>query len=74
MEKISQPAVRNYSSNISGLLGSSGVTKAIYPYANASLPDLKQSKRQSKCRHVFKQLYKVSRPSCSDQEHRTRLG
>lgn len=48
MEKISQPAVRNYSSNVSGLLGSSGVGQAMYPYANGSLPDLKQSKRQSK--------------------------
>ena len=52
MEKIRDPNLKNKSSGLSGILGSSG---AISPYfnANGSLPDLKQAKRESKCRSYF---------------------
>jgi hypothetical protein len=46
MNQISQPAVKNYSTNMSGILGgASSFGKDTYAYANGSLPDLKQAKR-----------------------------
>jgi hypothetical protein len=47
---VNQPGTKNYSSNMSGILGgaSTNFSRDGYPYANGSLPDLKQSKRTSK--------------------------
>ena len=48
MDRINNPAMKNVSSGMSGILGPTG---AFSPYMNkgmGSLPDLKQAKRESK--------------------------
>jgi hypothetical protein len=54
LERIRQPAMSNYSSGISGILGSSGVGANIMAAsAFGSLPDLKQAKRASLEKELF---------------------
>lgn len=51
MERLQNPALKNQSSGLSGVLGASqGSSASPSPYFNnamGSLPDLKQSKRES---------------------------
>ena len=48
MEKIQNPAMKNYSSGMSGVLGPTGAFSPYMNKGNGSLPDLKQAKRESK--------------------------
>ena len=48
MERIKDPSLKNQSSGLSGILGSQS---PYYSGAQGSLPDLKQSKRESKYKH-----------------------